>query len=129
MELWTKGQEAPGRSFIKTSNVQFRKKTHQQILSGSCVFLSLSLSFHGDDLLVKCRSVVDRDHLVDVVPGVQHRDAHQPLDDELRLEEILTLLGQTLQKQHSKTRSLAGCVTRHPVNRLKCCRTTEVKRP
>lgn len=52
-------------------------------------------------LLVECRSVVDRDHLVDVVAGVEHRDAHQPLDDELRLEEVLALLGETLRSKHT----------------------------
>lgn len=54
-----------------------------------------------DDLLVKRRSVVDRNHLVDEVARVEHRDPHQPLDDELRLEQILAFLRQALQSKHN----------------------------
>lgn len=49
------------------------------------------------DSLVEDGSVACGDHLVHEVAGVEHRDAHQPLDDELRLEEILTLLRQPLR--------------------------------
>lgn len=53
-----------------------------------------------DDLLVKRGPVVDRNHLVDEVARVEHRDPHQPLDDELRLEQILAFLRQALQSKH-----------------------------
>lgn len=54
--------------------------------------------FDGEDSLVKDGSVAGGDHLVDEVAGVKHRDAHQPLDDELRLEKVLTFLGQPLRR-------------------------------
>lgn len=74
------------------------------LLNASCQIQTALTSgfFHArpDDSLVKRRSVVDRNHLVDEVARVEHRDAHQPLDDELRLEQILAFLRQALQRKH-----------------------------
>lgn len=42
---------------------------------------------------------MDRDHLVDEVSRIKHRNSNNPLDDELRLEQVLTFLGQTLQRE------------------------------
>lgn len=44
------------------------------------------LEAQTEDLLVKGRPVVDRDHLVNEVSRIKHRNSYQPLDNELRLE-------------------------------------------
>lgn len=56
------------------------------------------LEAQPEDLLIQGRSVMDRDHLVDEVSRIKHRDPNKPLDNELRLEQILAFLRQTLQK-------------------------------
>lgn len=43
---------------------------------------------------------MDGDHLVDEVSRVKHGNPNKPLDDELRLEQILAFFRQTLQRQH-----------------------------
>lgn len=41
---------------------------------------------------------MDRDHLVDEVSRIKHRNSNYPLDNELRLEKVLAFFRQTLQR-------------------------------
>lgn len=61
-----------------------------------------------EDLLIKCRSVMDRDHLVNEVSRVKHRNPNEPLDDELRLKQILAFFRETLETKHSSRRHVSG---------------------
>lgn len=74
-------------------------RTQNQYVEREIVFLEAQL----EDLLIQCRSIMDRDHLVDEVSRIKHRDPNKPLDNELRLEQILAFLRQTLQKKTKHT--------------------------
>lgn len=75
---------------VQVSKVHISHGAYSSKANPSLFLLSLR------SLLVKCRSVVDWDHLVNEVSRIKHRNPHQPLDYELRLEQILAFLGQTL---------------------------------
>lgn len=81
--------------------------------------------------LVEYRSIVKRNHLVNEVARIQHWNPNEPLNDELRLKEVLTFLVKTLHRNSETNRKWIS-YRRNPVSihlqinwAMKYCITTK----